>query len=60
MIEWESDKTELIVVFRPGNQVNVEYLTAEKKNGTESEKEGTFNSVTAFVEAVRWFYMQKD
>lgn len=61
VIEWESDKAELIVVFRPSShQVDVEYLTVEKKNGKEFEKEGMLNSVTAFVEAVRWFYMYKD
>jgi hypothetical protein len=61
VIEWESDKAELIVVFRPGGQqLDVEYLTVEKKNGKEFEKEGFLNSATAFVEAVRWFYMYKD
>lgn len=60
VIEWESDQAELIVVFRPSShQVDVEYLTVEKKHGKEFEKEGMLNSVTAFVEAVRWFYMQK-
>jgi len=57
VIEWESDKAELIVVFRPSSQrLDVEYLTVEKKNGKEFEKEGILNSATAFVEAVRWFY----
>jgi hypothetical protein len=60
VIEWESDKAELIVIFRPGSRVEVEYLTVERTNGKQSEKEGAFNSVTAFVEAVRWFYMQKN
>ncbi len=61
VIEWESDKAELIVVFRSSSQrLDVEYLTVEKKNGKEFEKEGILNSATAFVEAVRWFYMYKD
>ncbi|GEM_PF-6175159 len=60
VIELESDKAELIVVFRPSPRVEVEYLTVEKKDGKEFEKEGMLTSVTAFVEAVRWLYMQKD
>jgi len=60
VMEWESDEAELIVVFRPGSRrIDVEYLTVEKKNGKEFEKEGMLNSVTAFVEAVRWFYLCK-
>lgn len=60
VIEWESDQAELIVVFRSGShQIEVEYLTVEKRNGKEFEKEGMLNSATAFVEAVRWFYTYK-
>jgi len=59
VFEWESDKAELIVVFRPDPQLEVEYLTVEKANGSEQEKEGVFNSSTAFVQAVKWFSVHK-
>jgi len=55
VFEWTSDKAELIVVFRPDAQLDVEYLTVEKTGDTESEKEGVFSSVTSFVQAVKWF-----
>jgi hypothetical protein len=59
VFEWKSDKAELIVVFRSNPQLDVEYLTVEKTNGKEFEKEGLFTSVTAFVQAVKWFSLNK-
>jgi len=59
VFEWTSDKVELIVVFRPDVQLDVEYLTVEKTGDTESEKEGVFSSVTSFVQAVKWFSLNK-
>jgi hypothetical protein len=59
VFEWESDKAELVVVFRPNTQLDVEYLTVEKAGTRENEKEGLFNSKTAFVQAVKWYAMNK-
>jgi len=59
VFEWNSDKAELIVVFRPNAQLEVEYLTVEKNDGRENEKEGLFNSAAAFVQAVKWFTAHK-
>src|SRR5574341_1404003 len=47
VFEWASNKTELIVVFRPNAKLDVEYLTVEKSAGEEQEKDGLFNSKTA-------------
>lgn len=59
VFEWKSDKAELIVVFRSNTQLDVEYLTVEKTGDKENEQEGLFNSKTAFVQAVRWYTMNK-
>ncbi len=59
VFEWQSDKAELIVVFRANTQLDVEYLTVEKAGEKENEKEGLFNSKTAFVQAVNWFIMKR-
>jgi hypothetical protein len=59
VFEWKSGKAELIAVFRSNPQLDVEYLTVEKADGNESEKEGLFNTVTAFIQAVKWFGMNR-
>jgi hypothetical protein len=59
VFEWSSQKVELIVVFRPNTQIDVEYLTVKKANGKETEKEGKFDSIAAFVQAVKWFSANK-
>jgi hypothetical protein len=59
VFEWTSDKVELIVIFRPDAQLDVEYLTVEKNGDTEYEKEGVISSVTSFVQAVKWFSLNK-
>ncbi|NUO81695.1 hypothetical protein HUU05_16620 [candidate division KSB1 bacterium] len=57
VFEWRANKAELIVVFRNNAELEVEYLTVQKADNGESEKEGKFESATAFVQAVRWFSM---
>ncbi|MCI0616590.1 hypothetical protein L0244_26730 [bacterium] len=59
VFEWKSDKAELIVVFRSNTQLDVEYLTVEKAGDKENEKEGLFNSKTAFVQAMKWFAINR-
>jgi hypothetical protein len=59
VFEWTSDRVELIVVFRPNAQLDAEYLTVEKTGAVESEKDGIFSSITSFVQAVKWFSLNK-
>jgi len=60
VFEWRAKKAELIVVFRNNAELEVEYLTIHKTDVGESEKEGKFETATAFVQAVKWFSMNMD
>ncbi len=57
VFEWHSSKAELIVVFRNNAELEVEYLTVQKTDTGESEKEGKFETATAFLQTVKWFSM---
>jgi hypothetical protein len=60
VFEWHASKAELIVVFRNNTAVEVEYLTVQKTENGEAEKEGKFEAATAFVQAVKWFMMSSN